>query len=111
MNKGECPGKMQRRAAAKTRFVGSETLALEALRFFAADPGRAERFFTWSGLDASTIRRAASQPGFGFDVLQYLMQDEPLLLSFADYANLDPADVAAAYKANFAREGSGDEDP
>lgn len=108
MNQDEHRGTSQRRARGKSGSLDSETLAIEALRFFGANPREAERFFAWSGLDAATVRAAASQPAFGFGVLHYLAQDEPLLLSFAAHAQLDPADIAAACEASLAREASGD---
>lgn len=102
MNMGERPGKLERGPGAKPKLLDDATLAIEALRFFADDPERADRFFTWSGLDAGTLRAAASRPGFGASVLEYLMQDEPLLLSFAQHAGLKPADVAATHQVTLA---------
>ena len=95
MNKGEQPRDVERRRAGKSRLIDDTSLAIAALNFFAEDPGQADRFFAWSGLDAGSIRQAAGQPGFGSSVLDYFMQDEALMVSFAAHAGYDPADLVA----------------
>lgn len=85
------PGARQREAA--------ETLAIEALGFLAGDDERLERFLSLSGLDPSTLRDAAGDPGFLPSILSYLLADEPLLLVFAEHQRIDPARVASAFAA------------
>jgi hypothetical protein len=104
MNKSERPDRREPARQTKSTPVDDGSLAVAALRFFAEDRDRAERFFTWSGLEAGSIRAAARQAGFGASVLDFLMQDEALLVSFAEHAGLDPADISAAYQASKARD-------
>lgn len=104
MNKSEYPARSQRHARAGSSAVNSDIVILQALRFFADDPEAAQRFFTWSGLDSSSLRQAATRPGFGEGLLGYLSQDEAVLVSFARHAGLDPVDVARVCEARSAAE-------
>ena len=45
------------------------------------------------------IREAAREPGFLAGVLDHMLDDESLLLAFADSAGLDPASIARARRA------------
>jgi len=62
----------------------SEAIAVEVLGRLAAEPDRLSRFMSLGGLDAGSIRDAASQPGFLPAVLDHVAADEPLLLAVAD---------------------------
>lgn len=73
-----------------------ESLAIDALVFLAEDPERLSRFLGITGLEAQNLRAAAGQPGFLASVLDYLMQDESLLLAFAAQKHLAPEAVARA---------------
>jgi hypothetical protein len=72
-------------------------LAIQALAFIAGDPEHASRFLALSGIDAGDLRRAAGDPGFLLGVMDYLVGDEPLLLSFAAQAGLSPEAVVGAH--------------
>jgi len=67
-----------------------------ALGFLAAEPDRLGRFLALSGLDPSTIRQAARDPGFLPAVLDHLLGDERLLTAFAEAENLPPEAVVEA---------------
>jgi hypothetical protein len=75
---------------------GAETLAIQALGFLAGDAERLGPFMAQSGLSPETLRSSASSPGFMAAVLNHLMQDEALLISFAEHAACDPQLVRAA---------------
>src|SRR3712207_5019233 len=77
----------------------AETVALNALSFLAADDARLSRFLDSSGLEPQNIRRAAADPGFLAGVLDYVVSDEPLLLSFAESIAAKPESVMAARAA------------
>ncbi len=54
-----------------------------------------ERFFALSGLDATTLRAAAAAPGFAAALVDFLVQDEPLLLRFCASSGADPVEIAS----------------
>ena len=51
------------------------------------------RFFNVTGLTATTIRAAASAPGFTASILDYVLEDEPLLRVFAAEAEIAPGEL------------------
>ena len=51
------------------------------------------RFFNVTGLTATTIRAAASAPGFTASILDYVLEDEPLLRVFAAEAEIAPSEL------------------
>lgn len=75
----------------------ADSLAIDALGFLAEDPERLGRFLAVTGLDPSNLRRAAAAPGFLASVLDYVMQDESLLLAFASNRQIRPELVARAH--------------
>src|SRR4051812_11197216 len=54
------------------------------------------RFFNVTGLTATTIRAAASAPGFTASILDYVLEDEPLLRVFAAEAEIAPGELLRA---------------
>jgi hypothetical protein len=76
----------------------AEAIAVEGLRFLGADAGRLNRFLALSGLEGTELRRAAAAPGFLAGVMDHLMADETLLLSFAADRGLAPALIAQAHQ-------------
>ena len=71
-------------------------LAIAALTFIAEDPERLGRFIALTGIEPESLRSAATHPGFLLGVLDHVAGDETLLLAFAEFATLDPADVMRA---------------
>jgi hypothetical protein len=86
--------------------ASAEEIGARALGFLARDMQRLGRFLALSGLDPSTIRAAAREPGFASAVLDHLLTDERLLLAFAEAEGLRPEAVADAR-----RRLTGDSDP
>ena len=74
-------------------------IAVQALAFMAADMDRLGRFLALSGLDPSTIRQAAREPGFLAGVLDHIAADESLLVAFAAASSLRPQDIVEARNA------------
>ncbi|HEV7259007.1 MAG TPA: DUF3572 domain-containing protein [Bosea sp. (in: a-proteobacteria)] len=74
----------------------AETLALRALGFLAAEPERLEPFLATTGLGPSTLRAAASDPGFLAAVLDHICGSDSLLLEFAANLGVSPERVALA---------------
>jgi Protein of unknown function (DUF3572) len=76
--------------------VEAENLAIEALLFLAQDQERLSRFLALTGLEGQDLRAAASQPGFLAHVMDYLAQDESLLIAFAAEKHIKPEAVMRA---------------
>lgn len=75
---------------------GAENLAIRALAFLAGEPEELGRFLALVGLGPETIRTAAADPGFLAGVLEYFMENEPLLLVFCAREAVRPTLFAAA---------------
>ena len=71
-------------------------LAARALIFIAQEPDRIGRFLAQSGVGPSEIRTRTRDPAFLGGVLDHLLSDEPLLLDFTDWAEIDAADVGVS---------------
>ena len=75
---------------------GAENLAIGALTFIAADPELLHRFLALTGLQPSEIRIAAREPGFLAGVLDFLMDHESILLTYATSINRSPSEFVSA---------------
>lgn len=75
---------------------GAEALAIQALAFLASEPEELGRFLALVGLGPETLRSAAADPGFLAGVLEYFLENEPLLIVFADGEKVRPTMFAAA---------------
>lgn len=69
---------------------------MQALGFLASDGETLERFMALTGLAPDMLRKRAAEPDFLGGVMDYLLADQSLLLSFAESAGLDPGRIAAA---------------
>ncbi len=87
--------KPKRAAAAEA----AQALAIDALAFLADDPQRLGRFLALSGLGPADVRAASRDPGFLAGVLEHICGDEPLLLAFAERAQVPPKTVTQALAA------------
>jgi hypothetical protein len=77
----------------------AEAIAISALGFIASEPELLSRFLAITGIEASAIRRAASEPGFLAGVMQFIVAHEPTLLRFAEASGTPPGAVLAAQRA------------
>ena len=68
----------------------AEIIALKALAFMASDAERLGRFLALSGMSPVDIRAAAADRQFLAGILNHLLQDESLLLTFTADEDLDP---------------------
>lgn len=75
----------------------AEAIALQALAYLAADTQRLSRFLALTGSDLGELRETAKMPEFQASVLEYMMGDESLLLTFCQEGGIDPAIIAPAY--------------
>jgi Protein of unknown function (DUF3572) len=74
----------------------AESLAVEALSFLSRSPERLVRFLDATGMRPDTLRAAARSPGFLAGLMDYVVQDEELLLAFAEEARVKPESVMQA---------------
>jgi hypothetical protein len=79
--------------------AAAEMLAIEVLGFIADQPETLGRFLSITGIGPATLRQAAADRDFLAGVLDFLLGDEPLLLSYAATAGIDPARIAVARRA------------
>jgi Protein of unknown function (DUF3572) len=71
-------------------------VAIAALGFLASEREELARFLALTGIDASSIRAAAEEPGFLGGVLAYIAGNEATLLAFAAYARVAPQEIEKA---------------
>jgi len=74
----------------------AESIAIGAISFLAGHPEEFNRFLALSGIDLAALRQSAEDPAFLGGILDFLLQDEPLLLVFAEQSGIDPATIGAA---------------
>src|SRR5579872_4369075 len=93
------PFGQHRKVTAQARAEAAAELAVAALAFLAQEGDRLAAFLAATGLAPQSLRAAAHEPGFLSGVLDYMMNDESLLLAFAAERDLDPQEVAHAREA------------
>ena len=71
-------------------------MAIQALSFIAGDAERLGGFLAATGVGPEQIRTVAREPGFLGGVLDFLLQDEALMMVFADAEGVPPTALAAA---------------
>ena len=71
-----------------------DELAAEVLIFLATTPRQAERFLALTGESAESLRARRADPMLHRALIDYVMQDESLLLSLCEERGLKPEDVA-----------------
>ena len=76
----------------------SEEVAIDVLSWLATEPELFNRFLGLSGLEASQLRQAATQPGFFAGVLEFLINHKPTLLKYCEASNERPEHVAQAFR-------------
>ena len=64
----------------------AESLAVEALGWLAGEPDALGAFLAAAGAGPAELRARAQEPEFLGFVLDFLLQDEPLLIAFCDAA-------------------------
>ena len=77
----------------------AEETAIAVLAWLASEPELMGRFLALTGLEASSLREAAGEPGFLVGVLGFLMNHEPTLLEFCAATDTRPEAVARAFEA------------
>ena len=80
-------------------YADAEMLAIDALSFIAAEPGLLGQFAGITGHTPATIRAEISSPEFLAGILDFLLNDESLLLVFASHQGITPLEIMAARQA------------
>lgn len=75
------------------KLQSAETVAIQALGWIAADEERLGRFMGLAGLTVDELRLRASEPEFLGGVLDFVLENEALLVEFAATAELKPEAV------------------
>jgi hypothetical protein len=68
----------------------AETVAIQALGWIAGDEDRLARFMALAGLSVGELRARATEPEFLGGVVDFVLNDEALLLAFAQDCELKP---------------------
>lgn len=71
-------------------------IATDAFLFLISEPAQLVRFLDTSGIDPTTLSARATDPELLAFVLDHVLQDESLLLTFAANAQVTPERIAAA---------------
>ena len=74
----------------------AEKVAIQALFFLAADPGRLGRFLAATGIGPADIRAAAREPRFLAGVLDHLADNESAMLAFSQESGIPAEHIARA---------------
>jgi hypothetical protein len=74
-------------------------MALKGLAFLANSDGPLDRFMALSGAGADDLRERAGEPEFLAAVMDFLMSDEELLMTFCSETSIDPKDLQIARMA------------
>jgi Protein of unknown function (DUF3572) len=77
----------------------AEAVAISALAYLSTTPDLMQRFLALTGIEASQIRAAASEPHFFAGVLKFFLAHEPSLLAFCEATDTPPQSVQAALAA------------
>jgi len=72
------------------------TIAIAALSHFATDPKTLNRFFALTGLDPDNLRTVAASPDFVAGVLDFVLQDDAVVLAVAQAQEIPPEAIAEA---------------
>lgn len=71
-------------------------IALAFMNFLLGEPSELERFVALTGMDIETIQNSIHSTAFQFSLLEYLLQNESLLLTFCTRDNISPEKIMPA---------------
>lgn len=75
-----------------------QSVASAALIFLAGEPDLFQRFAALTGLEATTLRDAAREPGFIAGLLDFFMRHEPTLMQFSEQSGMTPERIQRAWQ-------------
>ena len=74
----------------------AQTIAIAALSYLATEPERLGRFLALTGLGPDSVREAARSPRFLAGVLDFILQEDDMVLAVADAQDVPPDAILAA---------------
>jgi hypothetical protein len=74
-------------------------IALNLIGFIASSESHLERFQGLTGISIEDLKSRAPDPKFHIFILDYVMQDEPLILEFSAAAQISPTVLQSAHHA------------
>ena len=77
----------------------ASVIALKFMEFIASDTTALDRLMSLTGLSPGDLQTGAVAAEFQGALLDYALQNEPLLLAFAAAADIPPAEIVAARQA------------
>ena len=84
----------------------AEKIAIRVLTFLAGEPDQMAKFMNLTGMEPNDIANNASSVHFQAALLEHLLRDETLLLTFCGNENIDPALITPAHQVLSGPEGS-----
>lgn len=76
----------------------ASTVALQVLTFLASSPDRIGRFLALTGTDPQALRSKLGSAEFQAAILDHLMADESLLLTYSAEYRTDPEMISACHR-------------
>ena len=89
-----CDNPIAGEATATGAADAAQAVALSALVFLLEDSGRTSRFLSVTGIEGEELARRIQDPAFLGGVLDFILEDEALLVAVAGAAGLRPDRVA-----------------
>ena len=74
----------------------ASTIALNLIAYIVCDEERLERFLALSGISPNDLQSSAASPEFQGFVLDYALQDETLIIEFAESCGVKPESLQRA---------------
>ena len=74
----------------------ASTIALNLIAYIVCDEERLERFLALSGISLNDLQSSAASPEFQGFVLDYALQDETLIIEFAESCGVKPESLQRA---------------
>ncbi|MBL4726548.1 MAG: DUF3572 domain-containing protein [Rhizobiaceae bacterium] len=76
--------------------TNAKALAIQILEYLAGDQEQLSRFMALTGIEVTELREMSQSTPFMVALLDYLLGNEPTLLSFAAERNIAPTDILKA---------------
>ena len=94
---GSRPGRRENARNAAEMQDAAQSVAVQALTFLTEAPIRIDAFLQTVGLNPYNLRQSAASPDFLAGVLDYISQNEALLLAFSADSGNDPLTIMQAH--------------